>query len=75
MSKELADALAARIGRTVTLMPCRIMQTSPLLVSFDGGSTSVPGQTVTGCTYGTSSVNNAVALMQSPSTPIILRIG
>ncbi len=75
MSKQLADALAERLARPVTMRPCRIVQTSPLLVSFDGGTTSVPGQRITGATYETSSTDNAVALIQSPASPVVLPIG
>ena len=75
MSKELAQVIAERTARPVTMRPCRIVQVTPLLVSFDDGSSSVPGQKIAGATYATASTDNAVALMQSPAPPVVLPIG
>lgn len=75
MSSALAAAVVARAGKSVSMMPCRIVQVTPLLVSFDGGTSTVPGLKVAGLSYSTSTTNNAVAFLQSPSPPLVLPIG
>ena len=55
---------------------CMITQVTPLLVSFDGGVTSVPGDKIAGATYALATAgNNARALMDSPNKPLIFPIG
>jgi len=75
MTNGLGQALTERVGRPVTLRPCRITQVTPLLVSFDGGVSSTPGVKIAGATYSTSTTDNALALLQSPATPVVLPIG
>lgn len=75
MSRQLAEAIADRAGRPLRMVPCRIVQVTPLRVSFDGGASSVPAAKVAGLTYATSTANNAVALVQSPAVPLVLPIG
>lgn len=58
-----------------SLQACQITQVTPLLVSFDGGATSVAGDKVAGATYNTGTSNNARALMDSPNKPIVFPIG
>ena len=58
-----------------TLQACQITQVTPLLVSFDGGVTSVAGDKIAGATYGIGTSNNARALMDSPNKPLIFPIG
>lgn len=57
------------------LRACVITQVTPLLVSFDGGVTSVPGDKIAGATYATATSNNARALMDSPNKPLVFPIG
>ena len=75
MSRELATAIAERAGHPARLMPCRVVQVTPLRVSFDGGTSSVPASKVAGLTYSTGTTNNAVAFLLSPAPPLVLPIG
>ena len=58
-----------------SLQACMVTQVTPLLVSFDGGVSSVAGDKVAGATYSTGSSNNARALMDSPNKPLVFPIG
>jgi len=71
---NLTRTIAARFANG-SLQACRIMQVTPLLVSFDGGSSSVPGDKIAGGTYTVGSVDNARALMDSPNKPLVFPIG
>jgi len=73
MSNELGAAVA-QVGVAIDAVPCRVTQVTPLLVSFDGGATSVAALRVSGLTYSLSSSNNAIALFASGSL-VVLPIG
>ena len=57
------------------LRACMVTQVTPLLVSFDGGATTVPGDKIAGATYSIGTSNNARALMDSPNKPLVFPIG
>ena len=74
MTDPLSRSLAEATARP-PLRACTITQVSPLLVSFDGGVTSVPADKIAGATYSVAAFNNARALMDSPNKPLVFPIG
>lgn len=68
--KSIAEATAYR-----PLLGCMVTQVTPLLVSFDGGVTSVPADKVTGLTYTIGTSLNARAILDSPNKPLVFPIG
>lgn len=74
MTNEIVKAITGILPNG-SLQVCMVTQTTPLRVSFDGGSTDVPGDKILGLTYSVSIVNNARAFMDSPNRPLIFPIG
>ena len=71
MAQRPKPRLAAPAAVPVTMRPCRITSTSPLMVDL-GNGTPIPGVAIAGLDYSTGA---AIALLNNPGQPVILKIG
>lgn len=68
---DLSKALLTQQTRTVSLVPCTVTSTSPLLITIFG-LTNVPAVRVAGSTVSLGAAN---ALVAQGTSPIVLPIG
>jgi hypothetical protein len=72
----MRDSVASVLARFSAgdWVPCRISQSSPLLVSING-TDSIPAERITGLTYNVSATDNNAYAVIKPGKPLIVPIG